>query len=112
MTQNALEPLAHPLIRANPRVAYRHLADGAGGVLLHLDTAAYHGINEMGALIWGFVNEGIRLDELVGRIELVAQGVDEYVDDVGAGIEADAPDVLHDHRAREGTVRVTEEELE
>jgi hypothetical protein len=36
----------------NPRAVYRKLAEGSGGVVLHLDTAAYHGVNETGALIW------------------------------------------------------------
>ena len=33
------------MIRPNPRSTFRELAEGSGGVLLHLDTAAYHGLN-------------------------------------------------------------------
>lgn len=36
----------------NPRAVYRDLADGEGGVLLHLDSGQYHGVNEVGAIIW------------------------------------------------------------
>ena len=49
----------------NPRAVYRKLADGAGGVVLHLDTAAYHGVNETGAY-----NDGIVAD--------MRQAIDAY----------------------------------
>jgi hypothetical protein len=55
-------------IQRNPRVEFRKLAEGGGAVLLHLDTAAYHGLNEVGALIWEEVGEGVRLEELVSRV--------------------------------------------
>jgi hypothetical protein len=61
------------VIRRNQRVVFRKLADEAGGVLLHLDTAAYHGLNEVGALVWtlldGTPTFGALLDDLRGRLE-------------------------------------------
>jgi hypothetical protein len=36
----------------NENVAFRRLAAGEGGVLLHLESGEYHGINEVGCLIW------------------------------------------------------------
>jgi Coenzyme PQQ synthesis protein D (PqqD) len=36
----------------NEDVAFRRLATGEGGVLLHLESGEYHGINEVGCLIW------------------------------------------------------------
>jgi hypothetical protein len=36
----------------NPRVVARELAEDGGGVLLHLDTGAYHRLNQMGFAIW------------------------------------------------------------
>jgi Coenzyme PQQ synthesis protein D (PqqD) len=51
-------------IRRNPQVVYRALA-GEGGVLLHLESGAYHGLNEVGTLIWGLLDEEKTLDELV-----------------------------------------------
>ena len=56
------------VLRRNPRVEYRTLAD-EGGVLLHLDTASYHGVNEVGALVWELL-EGVTLDQLIGLLHL------------------------------------------
>lgn len=39
-------------IRQNPQVVARELAGGEGGVLLHLESGAYHGVNQVGLLIW------------------------------------------------------------
>jgi Coenzyme PQQ synthesis protein D (PqqD) len=39
-------------VEPNENVAFRRLADGEGGVLLHLESGEYHGINEVGCLIW------------------------------------------------------------
>ena len=50
------------------RVAYRKLTDGAGGVLLNLDTAAYHGVNEIGALIWSVLEDGPTLGAVISRV--------------------------------------------
>ena len=44
------------LVRRNPRVVFRAIEDG--GVLLHLDTTAYHRVNRTGALIWDEIGEG------------------------------------------------------
>ena len=48
---------ATTLLRRNPRVESRSMGEGEGGVLLHLDTAAYHGLNEVGVLIWSLLEE-------------------------------------------------------
>src|SRR5262249_13081424 len=55
---------------------------------------APHGMDELGLEI---------------GVDLAAQIVDVDVDDVGEGVEADAPDVLCDERPAEHAVRVTEE---
>jgi hypothetical protein len=62
------------VIRPNPRATYRKLADGSGGVLLHLDTAAYHGLNEVGAFVWSILEPGITFNELMTRLS------DEFID--------------------------------
>ena len=54
------------VFRRDNRVEYRPLAD-EGGVLLHLDTAAYHGLNELGARIWELL-DGVTVAELVSRL--------------------------------------------
>jgi hypothetical protein len=56
------------MIRPNPRATYRKLADGSGGVLLHLDTAAYHGLNEVGAFVWSLLESGISFGDLMARL--------------------------------------------
>jgi len=49
----------------NENVAYRRLAEGEGGVLLHLESGEYHGINEVGCLIWELVDGERTVDGLV-----------------------------------------------
>ncbi|HWM13599.1 MAG TPA: PqqD family protein [Gaiellaceae bacterium] len=55
------------MIKKNPQVVYRALA-GEGGVLLHLESGAYHGLNEVGTLIWGLLDEERTLDQLVAEL--------------------------------------------
>lgn len=43
-------------IRRNPRATTRRLENGSA-VLLHLDTAQYHGLNEVGAAIWDLAED-------------------------------------------------------
>jgi hypothetical protein len=54
-------------IRKNPQVAYRSLA-GEGGVLLHLDSGEYHGLNEIGELIWDLLDEETTFAGLVADL--------------------------------------------
>lgn len=70
------------ILSRNDRVVFRKLAPGQGGVLLHLDTGAYFGLNETGAVLW----------ELVDGRELTVDGlVDEFLSQVtGAPPEARA----------------------
>ncbi len=51
-------------VQRNPRVAFRQLEDGTG-VLLHLDSTNYHGVNGVGALIWCLLDSPRTLGELV-----------------------------------------------
>jgi hypothetical protein len=54
------------VLRRNPRVEFRTLAE-EGGVLLHLDTASYHGVNDIGAYVWE-VLDGLTLDDVLRRV--------------------------------------------
>lgn len=56
------------IVVRNPRVEYRKLAEGGGAVLLNLDTAAYHGLNGTGSLIWESVGEGKAIDDVVPEV--------------------------------------------
>jgi Coenzyme PQQ synthesis protein D (PqqD) len=63
----------------NENVAFRRLAAGEGGVLLHLETGEYHGINEVGCLIWELV-DGDRTTEQVAVA--LRDGVEDPPDDL------------------------------
>ena len=74
---------ANGAICRNPQVVYRELA-GGGGVLLHLESGAYHGLNETGSLIWGLVDGERDLTALVADLR---QRLDDAPDDLGAETE-------------------------
>jgi Coenzyme PQQ synthesis protein D (PqqD) len=54
-------------IRKNPQVAFRSLV-GEGGVLLHLESGQYHGLNEIGELIWELLDEEKTFETLVADV--------------------------------------------
>jgi hypothetical protein len=60
-----------------PRVTYRDLDEG--GVLLDLESGAYHGLNSTGAAIWKLLEGEPTLTELLGAF---ASRVDEPPPDV------------------------------
>lgn len=51
-------------VERNGNVAFRRLADGEGGVLLHLESGEYHGINEVGCLIWELLDGERTVDDV------------------------------------------------
>lgn len=61
-------------IRPNPRVEHRTLSGGEA-VLLHLDTAAYHGLNRMGEVIWEALGHGATFGELVEKVRALLDEV-------------------------------------
>ena len=73
----------------NPRAVYRKLAEGSGGVVLHLDTAAYHGVNETGALIWSTIGSGRPFGELLEAVREEFVGAPPSLDDEVAAFLAD-----------------------
>lgn len=69
-------------IRRSDRAVFRELADGTG-VLLDLDTTAYHGVNRIGVLIWSLIEEGTTLARLTDEVRSrVLDAPPEIVDDV------------------------------
>jgi hypothetical protein len=54
--------------RRNPDVAYRGLSAEEGGVLLHLQSGEYHGINEVGFLIWELLDGERTVAEIVEAV--------------------------------------------
>jgi hypothetical protein len=74
-------------VTRNERAVHRELASG-GGVLLHLDTAAYHGVNEIGALIWSLL-DGDPVADVARRLEKeLRETPPSLVDDVQEFVEA------------------------
>lgn len=78
----------NPVIRANERAVFRELADGSA-VILHLDTAAYHGVNQMGTAIWSLLQAGPTFNELVAELRSrITDAPPELEDDVAEFIQA------------------------
>jgi hypothetical protein len=82
------------MIRPNPRSTFRELAEGSGGVLLHLDTAAYHGLNEIGVAIWSLIQPGITFGALVDALR-------SQITDAPAALGDDVATFLDDLRQRD-----------
>jgi Coenzyme PQQ synthesis protein D (PqqD) len=77
-------------VRRSPRASFRRLENGSA-VVLHLDTAQYHGLNEVGAAIWDLA-DGRSFEEIV-------HGLREELEDPPPGLEDDVRDfveALHD----------------
>jgi hypothetical protein len=85
---------ADEMIRPNPRSTFRELAEGSGGVLLHLDTAAYHGLNEMGVAIWSLIEPGITFGSLI-------RGLRSQITDAPASLDDDVATFLDELRQRD-----------
>ena len=80
-------------IRRNEEVVYRDLTAGEGAVLLHVPSGAYHGLNDIGSVIWSLI-DGERTRNDIVR-ELRAQ-----IDDPPTEIERDVDGFLDDLRQR------------
>jgi hypothetical protein len=55
-------------LRQNPDVAYRALSADEGGVLLHLRSGEYHGVNELGLVIWELLDGERTVSEIVEAV--------------------------------------------
>ncbi len=53
------------VLRRNPRVVSRQMEGRSGALLLHLDSTAYHSLNQTGALIWGVLDQPINVGRLL-----------------------------------------------
>jgi hypothetical protein len=78
MSPAKLEPST--VLLRNPRVEYRSLGEEEGGVLLHLDTAAYHGLNGVGALAWSLL-DGITVEKLLEELRSRLEGIPPTFDE-------------------------------
>lgn len=78
--------MTHPeekLIARSPWAACKELADGSGAVILHLESGAYHGLDEVGTLIWNLLDEDRHFDDLLDELSRVVEDPPpELADDV------------------------------
>jgi hypothetical protein len=72
----------------------RDLAEGEGGVLLHLESGQYHGVNPIGLAIWELIEDGSTVAEVVERLR-------DRVEDPPAGLEADVLQFVTDVHERD-----------
>ena len=80
-------------VHRNPRAVFRRLAEGSGGVLLHLDSTQYHGVNEVGAAIWELTEEDVAFGDLLTALR-------GRLDDPPADLEADVESFLRELEER------------
>ncbi|HSJ27021.1 MAG TPA: PqqD family protein [Acidimicrobiia bacterium] len=52
-------------VMKSENVVFRELESEGGGVLLRVDDGAYHGLNQVGCVIWEMIGDGITLEDLV-----------------------------------------------
>jgi hypothetical protein len=81
-------------ITRNPDVVFRSLEEEQGGVLLHLQSGAYHGLNQFGSLIWGLLGNETRFADLV-------DGVRAETEDAPASLDEDVSSFVEDLSARD-----------
>jgi hypothetical protein len=60
------------VVSRSERVAFQRIE--GGGVLLHLDTGAYHRVNSVGALVWEALGESKDLSEVMDNVERSVEG--------------------------------------
>jgi hypothetical protein len=75
------------MVRRNQRVVSQRIAGEKAAVLLHLDTSAYHSLNEVGALIWDLIENPTGVERLRA---LVA----EQFPDAPSSLDADLTEFL------------------
>lgn len=81
-------------VRRNPEVVARGLAEQEGGVLLHLETGAYHGLNQVGLLIWELLEGDHTVADLI-------EGVRARIEGGPPGLEQDVVGFLDSARERD-----------
>lgn len=74
-------------VRRNPEVVSRDLDEGEGGVLLHLVSGQYHGVNPIGLAIWELIAQERTVQEVVDALR-------ERIDDPPPDLESDVIEFL------------------
>jgi Coenzyme PQQ synthesis protein D (PqqD) len=69
-------------VRRSDRAIFREVDDGTG-LVLHLDTADYFGLNAVGRLVWEQIGDGTEwhslLDQVRARIEVAPESLEDDV---------------------------------
>lgn len=81
-------------VRRKPQVMARELAEGEGGVLLHLESGSYHGVNPVGLVIWELLEDERSVADLVDAVR-------DRVEDPPPELESDVMDFLTGVQARD-----------
>lgn len=81
------------IIRRNEKAVFRRLTDGSG-VILHLDSTAYHGLSPVGSVIWNLLDRPRSLAELT-------DGVRGSYDDAPTTVDHDVAEFLVDLEQRD-----------
>jgi hypothetical protein len=75
--------MSDALFTRSDRVVFRAVAGGDRGVLLHLDTGAYHQVNETGRVIWEELATPSSASDLASRVRSTfPDAPDALVDEV------------------------------
>lgn len=75
-------------LRQNPNVVARQLGADRGGVLLHVDTGAYHSLNAVGQVIWTLVDGERTVAEIIREVRArVSDAPPQLDDDVRAFLQ-------------------------
>ena len=79
---------ANARISRHPQVVFRSLEKGQSSVLLHLESGQYHGLNEMGVLIWDLLDGTKTQSEVQSEVRArVADPPAHLEDDVARYLE-------------------------
>ncbi|HEV8338898.1 MAG TPA: PqqD family protein [bacterium] len=90
------------MISKNPQVVYRELSDAEGGLLLHMETGQYHGLNKVGALIWSLIDGASTVSDILTRLR-------ERLNDAPVQLEEDLTRFLRDLQER-NLIHIEEED--
>ena len=72
---------AESIVRPVEGVVFRRLQEGKGGVLLKLDSGAYHSLNETGAVLWEMMARGRPLVDLATEFRSLVDTSPAQLDD-------------------------------
>jgi hypothetical protein len=81
------------VVRRSDRATFRRLENGSG-VILHLGSTQYHGVNEVGAAIWELIEPPRSFVDLVEELR-------GQLEDPPAALEVEVADFLRDLAERD-----------